>query len=183
MRILNFTIFLATFMQASAFGASFREDQITARELANELGFNTRKLIFTFDTPVYARADFVRVDSGQAIHSPTTAPTPRLEIPFYYILRNNDAGTKSITFQIGGLVIKSIFKHSLSPSATVHESYPDIVLPAKLDPKKPVYVFLEWDPDLDHALTRAQSPEEIASKMKQGYYLALYFSDTPFPKP
>ena len=182
MRILNFSILLAALMQVSALGAAFREDQITAQELADELGFNTRKLIFTFDSPVYARADFVRVDSGRAVHLPITAPIPRSEIPFYYILRNTDMNTKSVTFQIGGPRINNSFKHVFNPSARVHDLYPDIILPPKLNSQKPVYVFLDWDPDIDRDLTREMPPDEVASKMKQGFYLALYFSDAPFPK-
>ena len=183
MRILTFSILLAAFTHLSALGASLGEDQITAQELADELGFNTRKLIFTFDAPVYARVDFVRVDSGQAVHSPITTPIPRSEIPFYYILRNTDMNTKSVTFQIGGPRINNTFKHLFNPSARVHDAYPKIVLPPKLDSQKPIYVFLDWDPDIDRDLNRKMPPEELASKMKQGYYLALYFSDAPFSKP
>jgi hypothetical protein len=182
MRILNFSILLAALMQVSALGASFREDQITAQELADELGFDTRKLIFIFDSPVYAKADLVRVDSGQAVHLPITAPSPRSEISFSYILRNADMNTKSVTFQIGGARIKNTFKCLINPSARVHDLYPDIILPPKQDSQKPVYIFLDWDPNIDRDLTRQMPPEEIASKMKQGFYLALYFSEAPFSK-
>ena len=182
MRTLNFSILLAALMQVSALGASFREDQITAQELADELGFDTRKLIFIFDLPVYARADFVRVDSGRALHLPITAPNPRSEMPFSYILRNADMNTKSVTFQIGGARIKNTFTYLVNPSARVHDLYPDIILPPKQNSQKPVYVFLVWDPVIDRDLTRQMPPDELASKIKQGFYLALYFSDAPFPK-
>jgi len=183
MRLLSCSILISLITQMSASAASFREDQITAQELANELGFKTRKVIFTFDVPVYARADFVRVDAGQAVHLHITAPAPRSEIPFFYILRNTDVNTKSVSFQIGESRINNTFKHLFNPSARVHDAYPELTLPATLDPNKPIYVFLDWDPDIDRELTRQMNPEEIASKMKQGDYLALYFSDSPFPKP
>jgi hypothetical protein len=182
MRILNFSILLAALMQVSALGASFREEQITAKELADELGFDTRKLIFVFDSPIYARADFVRVDSGRAIHLPIVAPTPRSEIPFSYILRNVDMNTKSITFEIGGARFNNTFKYLPNPSARVHDFYPDISLPPQLASQKPIYIFLVWDPNIDRVLTRRMPPDELASKMKQGFYLALYFSDAPFSK-
>lgn len=182
MRILTFSILLAAFAYISAFGALIREDQITAKELADELGFDTRKVIFTFDAPVYARADFVSVDAGQAIHLPITTTIPRSEISFYYILRNTDAKAKSITFQIGEQKINNTFRYLFNPSARVHDAYPDLILPSKQDSKKPIYVFLDWDPDIDRDLTRQMPLEEISSKMKQGYYLVLYFSNAPFPK-
>ena len=184
MRLLSCSILVSLAFNLSGTAASLREEQITAQELADELGLSTRKVIFTFDAPVYARADFVRVDKGQAVHLPMTAPTARSEIPFYYILRSAEANTKSITFQIGGGVrIKNTFKYLFNPSARVHDVYPSLKPPLSMDPNKPIFVFLDWDPDIDRELERQMSPDEIASKMKQGYYLALYFSDSPFPKP
>ena len=183
MRLLSCSLLISLAFDLSGTAASFREGQITAQELAEELGFSTRKVIFTFDAPVYAKADFVRVEKGQAVHLPVTAPTSRSEIPFYYILRNTDMNTKSVSFQIGGPRIKNSFRHIFNPSARVHDAYPDLRLPVSLDPNKPIFVFLDWDPVIDRELKREMSPEEIASKMKQGYYLALYFSDSPFPKP
>ena len=142
MRILSFSIFFAAIIQASVLGASFREEQITAKELADELRFDTRKLIFIFDSPVYARADFVRVDSGQALHLPIIAPAPCSEIPFSYILRDADMNTKSITFAIGGDTrINHTFKYLPNPSARVHDLYPDIILPPKQNSQKPIYIF------------------------------------------
>ena len=163
--------------------ASLREDQITAKELAEELGFSTRKVIFTFDAPVYAKADFVRVEKGQAVHLPMTTTTARSEIPFYYILRNTDTNTKSVTFQIGERRINNSFRYTFNSSARVHDLYPNLEVPLSLDPNKPIFVFLDWDPVIDRELKREMSPEEIVSKMKQGYYLALYFADAQFPKP
>jgi hypothetical protein len=184
MRRVIFSLLVVAFGNISAFGALLREDQITARELADVLGFETRKLIFTFDAPpVYARADFVSVNAGQAVHLPITTPIPRSEIAFYYILRNTEANTKSITFQIGGQRINNAFKYLFNPSARIHDAYPDIILPPKLDSQEPIYVFLDWNPDIDRDLIREVPPKEIASRMKQGYYLALYFSDAPFLKP
>jgi hypothetical protein len=183
MRLLSCSLLISLAFDLSGTAASFREGQITAQELAEELGFSTRKVIFTFDAPVYAKADFVRVEKGQAVHLPVTAPTSRSEIQFYYILRNTDMNTKSVSFQIGGPRIKNSFRHIFNPSARVHDAYPDLRLPVSLDPNKPIFVFLDWDPVVDRELKREMSPEEIASKMKQGYYLALYFSDSPFPKP
>src|SRR5436309_10097890 len=49
----------------SASAGSFREDQVTTQELAAALDIHTRKIIFAFETPVYAKADFVQVKSGQ----------------------------------------------------------------------------------------------------------------------
>jgi hypothetical protein len=183
MRLLSCSILISIAFNLSGTAASLREDQITAQELAEELGFSTRKLIFTFDAPVYAKADFVRIEKGRAVHLPMTEPTARSEIPFYYILRNTDTNTKSVTFQIGERRIKNSFSYGFNPSARVHDAYPELKLPASLDPNKPIFVFLDWDPVIDRELKREMSPEEIANKMKQGYYLALYFSDSPFPKP
>jgi hypothetical protein len=183
MRLLICSILIATCIQSPGYAASVREDEITARELADELDFRTRKVIFTFDMPVYARADFVRVDAGLAVHQTWTVPIAQLNIPFYYILRNADRDTKSLTFHIGGPRIRNIFKYVFNPSARVHDAYPDLTVPAVLDSQKPLYVFLDWDPSIDRELTREMPPEEIASKMKQGYYLVLYFSDAPFPEP
>jgi hypothetical protein len=183
MRLLSCSVLVLLAFNLSGTAASFREDQITARDLAEELGFSTRKVIFTFDAPVYAKADFVRVEKGQAIHLPMTTSTSRSEIPFYYILRNTDLNTKSVSFEIGGARIKSSFRHIFNPSARVHDAYPDLKLPTSLGPNKPIFVFLGWDPVIDRELKREMSPEDIASKMKEGYYLVLYFSDSPFPKP
>jgi hypothetical protein len=183
MRLVSCFILVSLAFNLSATAVSLREDQITAQELAEELGFSIRKLIFTFDAPVYARADFVRVEKGQAVHLPVTTAIARSEIPFYYILRDTDMKTKSVTFQIGERRIKNSFRHIFNPSARVHDAYPDLKLSLSLDPNKPIFVFFDWDPDIDRELKREMSPEEIASKMKQGYYLALYFSDSPFPKP
>jgi hypothetical protein len=56
-------------------------------------------------------------------------------------------------------------------------------VPLSLDPNKPIFVFLDWDPVIDRELKREMLPQEIVSKMQQGYYLALYFADAQFPKP
>ncbi len=184
MRTFTCSLLLAALTSISALSASFREDQITAQELAQELDFNTRKLVFTFEGPVYAQADFVRVDSGHAVHSPIPTATASSETPFYYILRNSEPGMKSVTFKIGNsTTMRTKFKSVSNPSARVHDAYPEIVLPGKPNAQKPIFVFLNWDPDIDRDLSRNLPPEEIAGKMKQGYYLALYFSDTPFTKP
>jgi hypothetical protein len=48
---------------------------------------------------------------------------------------------------------------------------------------KPIYIFLRWDPDIDAGLSREMPPEEIGSKMKQGYCLTVSFANAPFTKP
>lgn len=55
MRLLSCYVVVSLAFNLSGTAASLREDQITAQELAEELGFSTRKVIFTFDAPVYAR--------------------------------------------------------------------------------------------------------------------------------
>jgi hypothetical protein len=183
MQILARSVIFAVLTQIPALGGSVREDQITAQELAAELGLNTRKIIFTFDEPVYARADFVTVDAGRAVHLPITTSTSHQNIPFYYIIRNTEANRKSLTFQIGDQKITNNFKYLSNPSARVHDAWPDLVMPPKPDSKKPVYLLLDWSPDKDSDLNREMSAGDIAGRMKQGFYLVLYFSSTPFPKP
>lgn len=122
MRLLSCSILVSLAFNLSVTAASFHEDQITAQELAEELGFHTRKVIFTFDAPVYARADFVRVEKGQAVHLPMTTQTSRSEIPFYSILRNTDPNTMSISFGIGEARIRNGFRYTFNPSGRVHNA-------------------------------------------------------------
>lgn len=166
-----------------ASAGSFREDQVTTQELAAALDIDTRKIVFTFETPVYAKADFVQVNSGHAVHSETSSVKATTEIPFYYIVRNNqERGGKMITFNLGGAAtINSMFQPRPNPSARVHDAYPTIVMP--VEPSKPIYIFLHWDPDIDAGLSREMPPEEIGGKMKQGYYLTVSFATAPFTKP
>jgi hypothetical protein len=162
---------------------SVHEDQITAQELAAALDINTRKIVFTFDTPVFAKADFVQVNEGHAVHTETSSSKAATEIPFYYIVRNNqERGGKMITFNIGGAVtMNSVFQPRPNPSARVHDAYPKIVMP--IAPSKLIYIFLNWDPDIDAGLSREMPPDEMAAKMKQGYYLTVSFANAPFTKP
>lgn len=187
--IIGLSAFLALLVRTAALAGGVRDEQITAQELAASLGVNTRKIVFSFDSPVYARAELVVVarGDGSANSAPrraaTSTPEPQVEIPFCYTERDTgEASTRArvLTFQIGAAFNSFTYPLHLGDiaSAKAHEARPEMTAPSIVDPKKPVYALLYWDPNEE--IDPTMPPEKIAGRIKRGYYLVLYFSRTPF---
>jgi hypothetical protein len=180
---------LSLLVHGAALAGGVREEQITAQELAASLEITTRKIVFTFDSPVYARAEIVIMvrGDGSANSAPRTASTattePQVKIPFCYTERDTgETSTRArvLTFQIGNAFNSYTYPMDLGDiaSAKAHEVRPEMKVPSTVDPKRPVYALLHWDPNED--IDPTMPPEKIAGKIKSGYYLVLYFSRAPF---
>jgi hypothetical protein len=163
--------------------ASVTEEKIEAQELAEELGLHARRIVFSFARPVYARADFVTIHGGQTVRSPIAIDKPQSKIEFAYILHPPAEKSTAITLRLGQQKVHDHFRGVPSPSAIPHDLYPPISVPAELSAAKPVYIFLHWDPVMDDSIKYDMAPRDIAGKITEGYYVALYFSEGPFPKP
>src|ERR1700731_3796317 len=139
MRALVASILLVCILRVPALAASVEKDQISAQELAEELRFKTRKVIFNFDSPVYARADFVQVKAGQAVHNESATSHAQVKIPFFYILRDIDPKTESVSLQIGDASRTTYqFERASVPSARVHDIYPKLTLPSAEPSETPI---------------------------------------------
>lgn len=187
--IIVLSAFLALLVRAAALAGGVREEQITAQELAASLEITTRKIVFTFDSPVYARAEIVVMvrGDGSANSTPQTAATsttePQVKIPFCYTERDTgETSTRArvLTFQVGNAFNSYTYPMHLGDiaSANAHEARPEMKAPSIVDPKRPVYALLYWDPNEE--IDPTMPPEKIAGRIKRGYYLVLYFSRTPF---
>lgn len=191
-RLLHFIMLAAILtlvVRETASAGGVRHEQITADELAASLDIKFQKIVFTFDSPVYARAELVVMLTEKGMASPTprsadiSTMTPQVKIPFCYTERDTvEATTRSrvLTFQIGGAFNSYTYPLQLVDiaSAKAHDARPAVTLPSIIDPKRPVYVLLFWDPNED--IDPTMPPEKIAGKIKRGYYLVLYFSRTQF---
>jgi len=164
--------------------SSASEGEISAKELAAFQGIETRKITFTFDSPVYAKADLVIV--GGKDHGASYQAGGGKVISFFYLLQNQLSSDAS---QIGKMIQISLNEGEGSGQGGTY-AFIDLLggaisskgwnpqLPVNPDPKHPVYLFLRWDA-ADQIDPKAE-PSEIASKIKRGYYLVLHFSATPF---
>ena len=184
MHLVRLTVGIALLAGGSSlrlFAATVEEKPIDAQELAEELGFKTRKYIFSFEQPVYARVDFVHIDGGQPVHNPMKMNQPQRQVEFEYIMHGADPEYETIGLRLAQQTVKNRFKAIWSPSARPQNAYPKVVLPEPVSATIPVYLFLHWDPTKDGTIDFRMPPQELASKITRGYYLALYFSLTPFP--